>query len=92
MPKRAKPQFFYTVDTDGQNFSENTLYNKYHVRRGEALVSNGKYILNLDEENASLLKKNPLVKSIVRNIRQKGKTENVYPSKSFGWNRDNFGP
>ena len=92
MPERAKPQFFYTVDTDGQNFSENTIYNKYQVRRGEALVSNGKYVLNLDEENAALLKKNPLVKSIVRNIRQKGKSENVYPSKSFGWNRDNFGP
>ena len=39
MPERAKPQFYYTVDTDGKNMSDNMLYNTYHVRRGEAMTA-----------------------------------------------------
>ncbi|MFC2110739.1 signal peptidase I [Bacteroidota bacterium] len=92
MPERAKPQFYYTVDTDGKSLSENTIYNRYHVRRGEAGISQGKYILNLDEVNAKNIEKNPLVKSIIRNITPKGEGESVFPSKKMNWNRDNFGP
>ena len=92
MPERAKPQFFHNVDTQGQNLNENSLYNDYHVRRGEAYVSDGKYVLNLDEENAAALRNNPLVKSVVRNISPKGEGEAVFPSESLNWNRDNFGP
>ena len=39
LPERAKPQFYYTVDTDGKNMSDNMLYNTYHVRRGEAMTA-----------------------------------------------------
>lgn len=39
MPERAKPQFYYTVDTDGKTMSDNMIYNTYHVRRGEARTS-----------------------------------------------------
>ena len=92
MPDRAKPQFFHVVDTDGNNLSENSLYNQYHVRRGEAYIQGGKYILNLDEENASKLKNNPIVKSISRKIIPKGKAEAVFPSIRKNWNKDNFGP
>lgn len=92
MPERAKPQFFHVVDTDGKNLSENSLYNQYHVRRGEAYIQGGKYILNLDEENATKLKNNPIVKSITRKIQPKGEAENVFPSIRQKWNRDNFGP
>ncbi len=92
MPERAKPQFFYEVDTQGKNLSENSLYNTYHVRRGEAFISNGKYILNMDEENATKLAKNPAIGSVKRRIQTKGKAEAVFPSKSLGWNKDNYGP
>lgn len=92
MPERAKPQFFHIVDTGGENMSENSLYNQYHVRRGEAYIQGGKYMLNLDEENAAKLKNNPIVKSIERKIRPKGEAEKVFPSIRQGWNRDNFGP
>lgn len=92
MPDRAKPQFFHEVDTDGKNLTENSLYNQYHVRRGEAYIQEGKYVLNLDEENAAKLKNNPIVKSIKRKIQPKGNAENVFPSIRKKWNRDNFGP
>lgn len=93
MPERAKPQFFHTVDTDGKNLSEYSIYNQYHVRRGEAYMTRDrKYVLNLDEENANKLKSNPLVKSVSRNIQPKGVSEKVFPSGKMGWNKDNFGP
>jgi len=93
MPERAKPQFFYTVDTGKQTLSDNSLYNKYHVRRGEAYMTRDrKYVLNMDEENAKSLEKNPIVKSITRNIQPKGEGESVFPSRDLNWNKDNFGP
>mgnify|MGYP000011734342 CR=1 FL=1 len=45
MPERAKPQFYYTVDTDGKNMSDNMLYNTYEVRRGEAKTAFQEYVL-----------------------------------------------
>ena len=51
MPERAKPQFYYTVDTDGKNMSENMIYNTYHVRRGEARTAYKDYVLPLSYEN-----------------------------------------
>lgn len=116
MPERAKPQFYYTVDTDGKNMSDNMIYNTYHVRPGEARTSykeyvlpltyekqlynkfgkdylqNRKYLLNLDEQNASKLKKNKQIKSVSRNIQPKGEAEAVFPSMKMNWNKDNMGP
>ncbi len=51
MPERAKPQFYYTVDTGGKKMSDNMMYNTYHVRRGEARTSFNKYELPLSYEN-----------------------------------------
>ena len=51
MPERAKPQFYYTVDTDGKNMSDNMIYNTYHVRRGEARTAYENYELPLSYEN-----------------------------------------
>ncbi len=95
MPDRAKPQFYYIVDTNGKRLDENSIYNRYHVRRGEAGMTRDrkKYILNMDEENAKALAKNPVVKSITRRLSPKGKKENVFPkTTSLDWNKDNFGP
>ncbi|MDG1803832.1 signal peptidase I [Flavicella sp.] len=116
LPERAKPQFYYTVDTDGKNMSDNMIYNTYHVRPGEArttykeyvlplayekqlynkfgkdYLQNRKYLLNLDEKNASKLKKNKQIKSVSRNIQPKGEAEGVFPSMQMNWNKDNMGP
>lgn len=51
MPERAKPQFYYTVDTDGKNMSDNMIYNTYHVRRGEARTSYKENVYTLYAEN-----------------------------------------
>ena len=116
LPERAKPQFYYTVDTDGKSMSDNMIYNTYHVRPGEAktayqdyelplfyekqlfdrfgkdYIKNRKYVLNLDEKNASKLKKNKQIKSVTRKIAAKGEAEAVFPSIELKWNRDNMGP
>ncbi|MEI6866627.1 signal peptidase I [Flavicella sp.] len=51
MPERAKPQFYYTVDTDGKNMSDNMIYNTYNVNRGEARTAYQEYVLPLSYEN-----------------------------------------
>jgi len=50
LPERAKPQFYYTVDTDGKNMSDNMIYNTYHVRPGEARTTYKEYVLPLAYE------------------------------------------
>jgi len=91
LPNRSKLQFYYEVDTEGQQLSPYAIRNRYHVREGG--TSNGKYILNLDNENLTLLEENPLVKSITRRIQPKGEGESgIYPNGSLGWNNDNYGP
>ena len=92
LPDRAKLQFYYTVDTQGQQLSGTSLKERYHVREG--YTSDGKYILNLGDEDAKRLKNNPLVKSITRNIEPSGKyNSRVFPhSPKYAWSNDNFGP
>ena len=92
LPDRARLQFFYEADTDGQPLSVKSLQSRYHVREGGRL-QDGNYILNLSKEDAELLKNNPTVKSLTRRILPKGQHEDVFPNlASLGWNKDNFGP
>jgi signal peptidase I len=92
LPDRAKLQFFYDTDTDGQPLSVKSLKNRYHVREGGQL-RDGNYILNLTQEDAQLLSKNPTVKSLERRIMSKGEGEDVFPNvASSRWNKDNYGP
>ncbi len=92
LPDRAKLQFFYDTDTDGQPLSVKSLQSRYHVREGGRL-QDGNYILNLTAEDAQLLSKNPTVKSLERRIMPKGEGEDVFPNKgSLRWNKDNYGP
>ncbi len=92
LPERAKPQIYYDVNTQGKALSVNVLKNRYHVREGGRL-QDGNYLLNLTEEDAALLKKNPSVKSIVKRISPKGEREEVFPNvQSLDWNKDNYGP
>jgi len=92
LPDRAKLQFFYTADTDGQQLSISTIKNRYHVREG-GRYQNGNYKLNLDDEDANKLRNNPLVKNLVREVSKKGAHEDVYPqNKNLDWNKDFYGP
>ncbi|MDP2089903.1 MAG: signal peptidase I [Flavobacteriaceae bacterium] len=92
MPDRTKIQFFYTVDTNGQQLSERTIRERYHVREG--LTRDGKYILNLSDEDANKIKSNLLVKSVTRYNEPKGTFDSsVFPhNEQYPWSRDNFGP
>lgn len=92
MPDRTKIQFFYTVDTNGQQLSERTIRERYHVREG--FTSNGKYVLNLSDEDAEKIKSNLLVKSVTKYNEPKGTYDaTVFPhNEQYPWSRDNFGP
>jgi len=92
LPDRARLQFFYEADTEGKALSVKSLKSRYHVREGGRL-QDGNYVLNLSDEDAQLISKNPTVKSLNRRISAKGEREEVFPNvASLDWNRDNFGP
>ncbi len=91
LPDRAKPQWFFDVDTQGQNLTKNEL-ERYNVREGG--VVDGHYRLNLTDDEAALLAKNPKVKSITKNLGHKGYyNKAVFPHHpAYPWSSDNFGP
>ncbi|MCP4883524.1 MAG: signal peptidase I [Flavobacteriales bacterium] len=92
LPDRARLQFFYEADTDGKALSVKSLKSRYHVREGGRL-QDGNYILNLSDEDAQLISKNPTVKSLKKRLSPKGEREEVFPNlASLDWNKDNFGP
>ena len=92
LPDRAKPQYKFDVNTGGQQLSTNMLINRFKVREGGRL-QDGNYILNLTDEDAGKLAKNPSVISITKRIEPKGYDGGVFPNvPSLGWNMDNFGP
>tara|TARA_B110000908_G_scaffold172654_1_gene241696 strand:+ start:2337 stop:3887 length:1551 start_codon:yes stop_codon:yes gene_type:complete len=93
MPDRAKPQFFYEVDTDGKQLNSRSIRERYNVREGY-VSKEGKYILNLSEDDLKLLKKNPSVKSITRKIEPAGNYNNrIFPhNEQYAWTIDNYGP
>ena len=92
LPERAKLQFFYEVDTEGQALSVKKLQQDYHVREGGRL-QDGNYILNLTAEDAESLNKMATVKSVERKLNRKGQSEDVFPNvSSLDWNKDHFGP
>ncbi|MFD1316651.1 signal peptidase I [Namhaeicola litoreus] len=92
MPDRAKPQYYYDVNTGGNTINVNLLKNKYHIREGGRLAD-GNYVLNLSDEDAQALSKNPTVQSMKKRLAPKGETENVFPNVlGLNWNKDNFGP
>ena len=92
LPDRARLQFFYETDTDGKALSNKSLRSRYHVREGGRL-QDGNYVLNLSDDDAKLISKNPTVKGLKKRLSEKGQGEDVFPNvNSLNWNRDNFGP
>ena len=91
LPDRAKPQYFFTVDTEGKQFSPGAA-ERYNIR--EYGFENGKFILNLTDEEAALIRKNPIVKSAIKKIQPKGAFDkSIFPhNPQYKWNNDNYGP
>ena len=94
LPDRAKPQYKFYVNTGGQQLSRNMISNRYQVRDGEwGQMQDGNYIINLTDQEAAQLAKNPSVKGITKIIDPKGTDGQVFPNVvSLGWNKDNYGP
>ncbi len=91
LPDRAKPQYHFSVDTDGKAINGAAL-KRYGVREGYRL-QDGNYLLNLTDKEAARIVKNPAVKSVTKDIESKGKDGRVFPNlPALGWNKDNYGP
>ena len=92
LPYRAKPQYNFTVDTQGQRLDINNLIKNFGVREG-GTTRDGKYVFTLTDKEAEKLGKHSKVKSITKNLLPKGLDGDVFPHvPSLGWNTDNFGP
>jgi signal peptidase I len=94
-PERAKPQFSYTVTTNGQGgFDQTYLINDLQITDRIGQIAENTFIFSaLTEESAERLRNNPIVTSVVRNIShepEKG-SHGVFPQNVTDWNRDNYG-
>lgn len=92
---RAKVQYSYKLTTVGGSMLDpNYLMNDLNINPDDIrFMDNSYFFISLTNENASILKKNPLVESITKMISKKG--ENIDPRifpYSQKWNQDNLGP
>ncbi|MCK0131483.1 signal peptidase I [Flavobacteriaceae bacterium F08102] len=92
LPDRAKPQYRFTVNTDGQSLSPTILTKRYNIREFGRFGDG--YEMFMTDKEAAMLAKNPMVKSIVKQTMEKGSLDpSIFPQvNSLGWNRDNMGP
>ena len=92
LPDRANTKYFFTVDTGGKSFSQGAI-KRYNLREGK-IINGNKYLLILTDKEAALIAKNPIVKSITKNIEPNGiYDESVFPHNvQYKWNQDNYGP
>ncbi len=92
LPERAKPQYSYTVTTNGNSFDQTYILKELHITDGIYQTAANSFIFSaLTEESASRLKSNPIVVSIVKNISHDPEPS-VFPQISNTWNKDNYGP
>lgn len=91
LPERAKPQFSYTITTDGSSFDPTYLLKELNITdEVYQTAQNSFYFKALTEESTSRLKNNPIVKNVVRNISTEVEP-GIFPQNNK-WNRDNYGP
>lgn len=91
MPERAKPQYSYTVTTDGSGFDQTYITKELNITDGVyQSTQNTFYFRALTEESANRLRQNPIVKSVIRNISHEAEAE-IFPYNT-NWNLDNLGP
>ena len=94
LPDRAKPQYNFTVDTQGQNLNTDVMLKSYGVREWGIDRNASKYVFTMTDEEAEKLRKHSKVKSVTKIITPKGTSDpDVFPHVAgLGWNTDNFGP
>ncbi|TDN80375.1 signal peptidase I [Salegentibacter sp. 24] len=100
LPDRAKPQYNFFVNTQGQAIDQRLLKERYGARDGLkypngnfALNQNGGYILTLTDSEADLIRKHPVVKDVKKSLSNPGEAQSVFPYiDSLSWNLDNYGP
>ena len=91
MPERAKPQYSYTVTTDGTGFDQTYITKELNITDGAyQSTQNTFYFRALTEESANRLRLNPIVKSVIRNISHEAEAV-IFPYNTK-WNLDNLGP
>jgi len=92
LPENAKPQWMHIVNTGGQKFNPKDL-GKYNIREGR-LLNDGRYYLNLTDEEAKDIEKNPIVKSVTKHLTPAGfYDDKIFPHfPKYKWSVDNFGP
>lgn len=93
LPERAKPQYSYTVTTDGSPFDQTYLLKELNITDGIYMDDRtpNTYIFSaLTDEAVARLKANPIVKNISRNINHEP-DPTVFPQNNK-WNIDNYGP
>jgi signal peptidase I len=91
MPERAKPQYSYTVTTDGSGFDQTYITKELNITDGVyQSTQNTFYFRALTEESANRLRLNPIVKSVIRNISHEAEAA-IFPYNTK-WNLDNLGP
>jgi len=92
LPERAKPQYSYTVTTNGQSFDPTYILNELHITDGIYQTGENTFLFAaLTEESADRIKNNPIVTSIVRNVSHEAEPA-VFPQITNNWNKDNYGP
>ena len=92
LPERAKPQYSYTVTTNGGSFDPTYILKDLNITDGVYQTSANTFIFSaLTEESAARLKNNPIVTNLVRNVSHDPEPS-VFPQVSNGWNKDNYGP
>ncbi|UMB61632.1 signal peptidase I [Lutibacter sp. A80] len=91
LPDRAQTQYMHKVVTNGQQLSATTL-KRYNVTEGRNFGDY--YNLNLTDENAAKLRKNPIIKSVTKELTPAGNyNSRVFPhSPLYPWSDDNYGP
>lgn len=92
LPERARPQYSYTVTTNGSSFDPTYIVRDLNITDAVYQTSPNTFLFSaLTTESVARLKSNPIVTSIVRNIAHDPEPT-VFPQVSNGWNKDNYGP
>lgn len=91
LSERAKPQYSYTVVTDGNALNDMYLQNELEITDQYGRTAKDTYIFKaLTEESANKLKANSRVVSVTRNKYENGGGE-IFPYTK-DWSVDNMGP
>ncbi|MDV7185684.1 signal peptidase I [Lutibacter sp. TH_r2] len=90
LPDRAKPQYMHKVVANGQ--LSGSFFKRFNITEGGNMGDY--YILNLTDELAQKLRKNPMIKSVEKQLKPKGNYDKrVFPhSTEYAWSEDNYGP